>query len=113
MPLFVFLIFWGCSYDKTHYGQLVLPLPQVPIKLLGQFLVSIHWKAVYQQAVRSYGCAQLLYKTELRKLVEDSYIRTMLWYSRPTRAVEQPIAATWTVLDKPTMDGMFSRVNTP
>lgn len=83
-------------------------LPEVPSSTRPIFYIHT-LKAVSPAAVRSW-VAQLFNKNELE--IKEDPIGNALIFIGPIRAVEQAIAAT-ELLDKPTMDGMYSRVVRP
>jgi general secretion pathway protein D len=83
-------------------------LPEVPSTTRPIFYIY-PLKAVSPSAVRSW-VAQLFNKNELE--IKEDPIGNALVFIGPIRAVEQAIAAT-ELLDKPNMDGMYSRVVRP
>jgi general secretion pathway protein D len=94
--------------DKIPLMVSGLTLPEVPSTTRPIFYIY-PLKAVTPSAVRSW-VAQLFNKNELE--IKEDPIGNNLVFIGPVRAIEQAIAAT-ELLDKPTMDGMFSRVVRP
>jgi general secretion pathway protein D len=94
--------------DKIPLMVSGITLPEVPSTTRPIFYIY-PLKAVSPAAVRSW-VAQLFNKNELE--IKEDPVGNALVFIGPIRAVEQAIAAT-ELLDKPTMDGMFSRVIRP
>lgn len=98
----------NAAEDKVPLMVSGKTLPEVPSTTRPIFYIY-PLKAVTPAAVRSW-VAQLFNKNELE--IKEDPIGNALVFIGPIRAVEQAIAAT-ELLDKPTMDGMFSRVVRP
>lgn len=96
------------AQDKVPLMVSGKALPEVPSTTRPIFYIY-PLKAVSPVAVRSW-VAQLFNKNELE--IKEDIIGNALVFIGPIRAVEQAIAAT-KLLDKPTMEGMFSRVVRP
>ena len=98
----------NAAQDKVPLMVSGKTLPEVPSTTRPIFYIY-PLKAVTPTAVRSW-VAQLFNKNELE--IKEDPIGNALVFIGPVRVVEQAIAAT-ELLDKPTMDGMFSRVVRP
>jgi general secretion pathway protein D len=94
--------------DKVPLMVSGLTLPEVPSSTRPIFYIY-PLKAVTPGAVRSW-ITQLFNKNELE--IKEDPIGNSLVFIGPIRAVEQAIAAT-DLLDKPSMEGMYSRVVRP
>jgi general secretion pathway protein D len=96
------------AQDKVPLMVSGKALPEVPSTTRPIFYIY-PLKAVSPSAVRSW-VSQLFNKNELE--IKEDPIGNALVFIGPIRAVEKAIAAT-ELLDKPTMDGMYSRVVRP
>jgi general secretion pathway protein D len=96
------------AQDKVPLMVSGKALPEVPSTTRPIFYIY-PLKAVSPVAVRSW-VAQLFNKNELE--IKEDPVGNALVFIGPIRAVEQAIAAT-KLLDKPTMEGMYSRVVRP